>query len=83
MPHYLTFVAVERAERAAIPLERKPSDTIKNIKAQAEAGFGQPIIRLTFDDERLEHGRTLSDYNIGPGDEAMCSFTRRVRRRRA
>ena len=83
MPHCLTFVAVERAERAAIPLERKPSDTIKNIKAQAELGFGQPIMRLTFDDERLENGRAISDYAIWPGDEVMCSFTRRVRRRRA
>ena len=81
----LTFMVVSADRvRAAVPLEWEALDTIANVKAEASAGFGRPVSRLTFAGQQLEDGRTLSDYNIQPGDSIDCRFSRpRVMRRPA
>ena len=74
MPYTLTFVVCDLADRGAVLLEWKASDTIDDVKEEASASFGRQVCRLTFAGRQLEDGRTLDYYNIQPGDTVDCTF---------
>lgn len=61
-----------------LTLEVEPSDSIENVKAKIQDRNEVPPgdIRLIFDNQLLEDGRTLSDYNIQK--ETTIDFVRLV-----
>ncbi len=66
------YILVKRTKGETIKLSRfQTSDTIASVKAkiQDQEGIPPDTQCLTFAGEELEDGRTLSDYDIEPGDQ--------------
>ena len=75
-------IFVKMVPRKTLTLDFEASDTIYNVKVQIQNKAAVRIhqLRFTFDygafTERLDNGKTLSDYNIQNGSTILCELVR-------